>query len=119
MAHPLVIFVFAFSVLCICAAAAEMQSAAVDGRSPSPSPSPSVLGVGLPPSLETVDKTGVFAQAPAFRGTRRVQRHHSSGSAGGDVILGGFVSALVVAVLCYIRVTRRYGELHEEATDQH
>ncbi|KAH7858239.1 hypothetical protein Vadar_021630 [Vaccinium darrowii] len=42
-------------------------------------------------------------------GNRRVTRHHSSdkSAAGGDVILGGFATALIAAIFCYIRVTRR------------
>ncbi|KAK4754406.1 hypothetical protein SAY87_002510 [Trapa incisa] len=51
------------------------------------------------------------AEAPTMVETRRVQRHHSlSGSAGGDVILGGFVTAFVAAILWYIRVTRKTSE---------
>ncbi|KAF5943695.1 hypothetical protein HYC85_017772 [Camellia sinensis] len=42
-------------------------------------------------------------------GTRRITRHHSSDKsmAGGDVIVGGFATALVAAIYCYIRVTIR------------
>ena len=36
----------------------------------------------------------------------RVSRHRPN-MAGGDVILGGFAFALVTAIVCYIRVTRR------------
>ncbi|KAF7150224.1 hypothetical protein RHSIM_Rhsim02G0116500 [Rhododendron simsii] len=45
--------------------------------------------------------------APA--GNRLLTRRHSSdkSAAGGDVILGGFATALVAAIFCYIRVTRR------------
>ncbi|KAL3742029.1 hypothetical protein ACJRO7_017504 [Eucalyptus globulus] len=67
---------------------------------PALSPAPSEGGIG----------SSVMAEAPVMIGTRRVQSHHSSGAAGGDVILGGFVMALVVVVLCYIRVTRKSKE---------
>lgn len=37
-----------------------------------------------------------------------IKRHHSvdKSVAGGDVILGGFAIAFIVAIVCYIRVTR-------------
>ena len=40
---------------------------------------------------------------------RRVTRHHSSDKSftGGDLILGGFATALVAAIFSYIRITRR------------
>ena len=40
---------------------------------------------------------------------RRVTRHRSEDKsfAGGDLILGGFATALVAAIVSYIRVTRR------------
>ncbi|KAB5560503.1 hypothetical protein DKX38_005460 [Salix brachista] len=44
---------------------------------------------------------------PASPGIRRIARHHSDKSeAGGDVVLGGFLVAIIAVVLCYIRVTR-------------
>lgn len=56
----------------------------------------------------------VPSPAPSSGGTgnRFVIRHHSSdkSAAGGDVILGGFATALIAAILCYIRVTRRNQE---------
>ncbi|KAI6703929.1 hypothetical protein NL676_013065 [Syzygium grande] len=67
---------------------------------PALSPAPSEGGI----------RSSMMAEAPVMRATRRVQRHHSSWAAGGDVILGGFVMALVVVVLCYIRVTRKSKE---------
>ncbi|KAK3433303.1 hypothetical protein EUGRSUZ_D00879 [Eucalyptus grandis] len=67
---------------------------------PALSPAPSEGGIG----------SSVMTEAPVMRATRRVQRHHSSTAAGGDVILGGFVMALVIVVLCYIRVTRKRKE---------
>lgn len=66
---------------------------------PALSPAPSEGGIG----------SSVMAEAQVMRATRRVQRHHSPGAAGGDVILGGFVMALVV-VLCYLRITRKSKE---------
>ncbi|KAJ6738025.1 hypothetical protein OIU74_003062 [Salix koriyanagi] len=59
---------------------------------PAPSPAPSEGGVVI----------------PASPGIRRIARHHSdkSEAAGGDVILGGFLVAIIAVVLCYIRVTR-------------
>lgn len=53
---------------------------------------------------------GIIGGSP---GIRRIARHHSDKSvAGGDVILGGFLTALVAGVLCYIRVTRRNRQNH-------
>ncbi|KAM3285323.1 hypothetical protein P3S67_024122 [Capsicum chacoense] len=42
-----------------------------------------------------------------------VRTHHSFNKSvvGGDVILGGFATALIASIFCYIRVTRR-GNLH-------
>ncbi|KAF7121444.1 hypothetical protein RHSIM_Rhsim13G0163300 [Rhododendron simsii] len=62
---------------------------------PVPSPAPSYRG----------NDSGIGNIA----GNRRVTRHHSSdnSAAGGDVILGGFATALVGAILSYIRITRR------------
>ncbi|KAG5246834.1 transcription factor DYSFUNCTIONAL TAPETUM [Salix suchowensis] len=59
---------------------------------PAPSPAPSEGGVVI----------------PASPGIRRIARHRSdkSEAAGGDVILGGFLVAIIAVVLCYIRVTR-------------
>ncbi|PHU26556.1 hypothetical protein BC332_04888 [Capsicum chinense] len=45
-------------------------------------------------------------QAPAVT---HVRTHHSFNKSvvGGDVILGGFATALIASIFCYIRVTRR------------
>ncbi|KAA8515438.1 hypothetical protein F0562_018951 [Nyssa sinensis] len=45
---------------------------------------------------------------------RRIAKHHSSdnSAAGGDVILGGFATALVAVIYCYIRVTRKNQDAH-------
>ncbi|KAI3456380.1 hypothetical protein Pfo_013043 [Paulownia fortunei] len=42
-------------------------------------------------------------------GITHIWKHHSADNsvAGGDVILGGFATALVAAIVCYIRITRR------------
>ncbi|KAG8365421.1 hypothetical protein BUALT_Bualt18G0103200 [Buddleja alternifolia] len=46
-------------------------------------------------------------------GLTQIWKHHSiSGDnhksiAGGDVILGGFATALIATIFCYIRITRR------------
>ena len=52
-----------------------------------------------PPDVE------IKAEGPVIRA---IGKHYSSdkSAAGGDVILGGFVMALAVAVVCYLRVTR-------------
>ncbi|KAL6992690.1 hypothetical protein U1Q18_010803 [Sarracenia purpurea var. burkii] len=67
-----------------------------------PSPAPSSGG----------DNSGIRN----YPGNRRVTRHHISDKsrAGGEVILGGFASALFAAVFCYIRVTRK-SKLHTNA----
>ncbi|KAK3035124.1 hypothetical protein RJ639_032626 [Escallonia herrerae] len=61
---------------------------------PAPSPVPFEAGdkseVGEPPEI------------------REIKRHHSHAVAGGDVILGGLATAMVAAVFCYIRVTRKH-----------
>ncbi|XVF27771.1 hypothetical protein REPUB_Repub14bG0137500 [Reevesia pubescens] len=56
-----------------------------------------------PPVVEMI------AEAPVIRA---IGKHYSSdkSAAGGDVILGGFLMAMVVAVACYLRVTRRNKE---------
>ncbi|KAI7999256.1 hypothetical protein LOK49_LG09G01736 [Camellia lanceoleosa] len=86
-----------------------------NARVPSPAPS---SGGG---SLGTSDVRNVTVPSPApssggeslgtgdVSGNRRVMGHHSSdkSEAGGEVIIGGFATALVAAIFCYIRVTRR------------
>ena len=49
----------------------------------------------------------IIAEGPVIR---VIGKHYSSdrSAAGGDVILGGFVMAVVVAVVCYLRVTRSH-----------
>ena len=50
------------------------------------------------------------AEAPEIR---RLGKHHSDKSvAGGGVIIGGLVTAIFAAVFCYIRVTRKRGDVH-------
>ncbi|KAF8031421.1 hypothetical protein BT93_D0584 [Corymbia citriodora subsp. variegata] len=75
---------------------------------------PTERGLYLPALTPAPSEGGIrskaMAEAPVMRATRRVQRHHSSGAAAGDLILGGFVMALIVVVLCYIRVTRKRKE---------
>ncbi|KAH7836385.1 hypothetical protein Vadar_000614 [Vaccinium darrowii] len=62
---------------------------------PAPSPAPS----------SGVNNSGIRN----VEGNRRVTKHHSldSSAAGGDVILGGFATALIGAIVSYIRITRR------------
>ncbi|GAA0158397.1 hypothetical protein LIER_38637 [Lithospermum erythrorhizon] len=64
-----------------------------------------------PPYLRTYSSIAP-CQAPlgeAPLGMRHVFRKHPThkSSAGGDVILRGFASALVAAIYCYIRITRK------------
>jgi hypothetical protein len=67
----------------------------------------SVLGLPQPPAPSPAPSEGGVV-IPASPWIRRIARHHSDKSeAGGDVILGGFLVAIVAVVLCYIRVTRR------------
>lgn len=42
-------------------------------------------------------------------GIKNIWEHHSAGNSfsGGDIILGGFAAALVAALVCYLRITRR------------
>ena len=49
-----------------------------------------------------------------FPGIKRMPWHHKSDKSKdvADVILGGYVMACVVAVLLYIRVTRRTSDAH-------
>ncbi|KVH89597.1 hypothetical protein Ccrd_008404 [Cynara cardunculus var. scolymus] len=51
-----------------------------------------------------------------FPGIKRIPLHHKSNKsiAGADLILGGYVMACVVAVLLYIRVTRRTSDTHSQ-----
>ncbi|XVE87876.1 hypothetical protein DITRI_Ditri19aG0023700 [Diplodiscus trichospermus] len=59
----------------------------------------------VPPDIEMI------AEGPAIRA---IGKHYSTekAAAGGDVILGGFLMVLVVAVVCYLRVTRRNPKAH-------
>ncbi|GAB4826798.1 hypothetical protein Ancab_033679 [Ancistrocladus abbreviatus] len=66
------------------------------GLSESPAPAPAPFG-GWPDSDE-----------PGMVQIQRVGKHHWGRSmAGGDVILGGFATAMVASIFCYIRITRR------------
>ncbi|KAF9683463.1 hypothetical protein SADUNF_Sadunf04G0016200 [Salix dunnii] len=66
----------------------------------------SMLGLSQPPAPSSApSERGMVI--PASPGIRRIARHHSDNfEAGGDVILGGFLVAIIAVVLCYIRVTR-------------
>jgi len=59
-----------------------------------------------PPVLSVFD-----SQVP---GIKRIPLHHKSNRsiAGADLIIGGYVMACVIAVLLYIRVTRRTSDTH-------
>ncbi|MED6119718.1 hypothetical protein PIB30_014325 [Stylosanthes scabra] len=48
---------------------------------------------------------------------RKLGRHRSwsdKSMAGGGVIIGGLVTAIFAAIFCYIRVTRRKGNTHDD-----
>ncbi|CAN4083888.1 unnamed protein product [Withania somnifera] len=64
-----------------------------------PSPEPSEKGM----------ERGRGDQAPAVT---HIRTHHSfnKSMAGGDLILGGFTTALIASIFCYIRVTRNRNE---------
>ncbi|EOY28514.1 Basic helix-loop-helix DNA-binding superfamily protein, putative [Theobroma cacao] len=53
----------------------------------------------------------MIAEGPVIRA---IGKHSSldKSAAGGDVILGGFVMAVVVAVVCYLRITRKSQEAY-------
>ncbi|CAN4078274.1 unnamed protein product [Withania somnifera] len=60
------------------------------------------------PSEKGTDR-GRGDQSPAVT---HIRTHHSFNKSmvGGDLILGGFATALIASVSCYIRVTRRRNE---------
>ncbi|KAA8519935.1 hypothetical protein F0562_014155 [Nyssa sinensis] len=66
--------------------------------------------IAEPPASGLIDAM-VLSPAPpeGMPEVRRIARHHSSDKsvAGGDVILGGFATAVVASIYCYIRITRR------------
>ncbi|KAG6776929.1 hypothetical protein POTOM_016720 [Populus tomentosa] len=67
----------------------------------------SMLGLPQPPAPSPAPSEGGVV-IPAGPWIRRIARHHSDKSeAGGDVILGGFLVAIVVVVLCYIRFRKK------------
>ncbi|CAI0406998.1 unnamed protein product [Linum tenue] len=71
-----------------CSVIAHLFVFGLSQSSPASSPSPSSL--------------------PRIPGIRRVVGHHRDRSfIGGDVILGGFLMAIVAGIFCYIRVTRK------------
>ncbi|GFZ06275.1 hypothetical protein Acr_18g0004450 [Actinidia rufa] len=60
------------------------------------------------PALSSGGDSSRIGNSP---GTRRVMRHHhlsDKSVVGGDVILGGFATALVAAIFYYLRVTRSH-----------
>ncbi|CAH9116479.1 unnamed protein product [Cuscuta europaea] len=56
------------------------------------------------PGSEERRDSGEEAEAPE---SLTAHHHYSKSVAGGEVIIGGLVTALFAAVYCYIRVTRR------------
>lgn len=65
--------------------------------------------VPSPAPFEGGMDTGRGDQAPAVT---HIRTHHSfnKSMAGGDLILGGFATALIASIFCYIRVTRSRNE---------
>ncbi|KAH0735568.1 hypothetical protein KY285_011275 [Solanum tuberosum] len=53
--------------------------------------------------------SGVEASAPEGTNILKKRHHHSADKsvAGGEVIIGGLVTAIFAAVYCYIRITRK------------
>ncbi|PIN22185.1 hypothetical protein CDL12_05105 [Handroanthus impetiginosus] len=64
---------------------------------------------GLAPSSGGSDRNGTL-------GLDDIWKHHGDdkSAAGGDVIVGGFAAALVAAIVCYIRITRRSKDSHSD-----
>ena len=72
----------------------------------------SIMAISKVEFIQKVSKSP--AEAPGISGDERqhqhirlVSRHTSNIPTGGNVILGGFAFALIAAIICYIRVTRR------------
>ncbi|CAK9135461.1 unnamed protein product [Ilex paraguariensis] len=92
-------------------------------------PEPQMAALGADQKMFTLVEVPVPSPAPSEGGvstginetsyTRLVTRHHSSDKsmAGGDVILGGFATAVVASIVCYIRVTRRNQHVNAETLD--
>ncbi|KAK4727412.1 hypothetical protein R3W88_032329 [Solanum pinnatisectum] len=53
--------------------------------------------------------SGAEASAPEDTNNLKIRHHHSADKsvAGGEVIIGGLVTAIFAAVYCYIRITRK------------
>ncbi|KAK6774257.1 hypothetical protein RDI58_029496 [Solanum bulbocastanum] len=53
--------------------------------------------------------SGAEALAPEDTNILKIRHHHSADKsvAGGEVIIGGLVTAIFAAVYCYIRITRK------------
>ncbi|WMV59754.1 hypothetical protein MTR67_053139 [Solanum verrucosum] len=53
--------------------------------------------------------SGAEASAPEVTNILKIRHHHSADKsvAGGEVIIGGLVTAIFAAVYCYIRITRK------------
>ncbi|XP_031473098.1 uncharacterized protein LOC116245724 [Nymphaea colorata] len=98
-----------WQLICLVIAATCVVSTASDAPGVQTDQSaPSTEGAATPPiGDEIVRHIAVMAEAPAA--ARRLGHHHesSSSAAGGGVILGGLGTAMIIAVVCYVRVTRR------------
>ncbi|KAK4421302.1 hypothetical protein Salat_2080700 [Sesamum alatum] len=85
----------------------EAVSQKIDPISPTGTPSAHAGEFG---SIPSPAPSWGGADANGGPGLMRIWSHHHSADksvAGGDVILGGFATALVAAIVCYIRITMR------------
>ncbi|CAI0468029.1 unnamed protein product [Linum tenue] len=68
-----------------------------------------VIGLAHPSSPASSPSPSLLPRVPVIR---RVAGHHRDRSfVGGDVILGGFLMAIVAVIFCYIRATRKKNQM--------
>lgn len=87
----------------VCAVSMASDASALEEQQLTPSRR---LAAASPAGSEVVRHMSVKAAAPA---ARRLGHHNESSKsvAAGGIILGGLGTAMIVAVVCYVRVTRR------------
>ncbi|CAL1393915.1 unnamed protein product [Linum trigynum] len=92
-------------LLLVLTSIAAAQSAPSPGPSKETSEAPKPKYSDLPAAEPTVVEAGEAAVAGEGEGQRK--KHTDKSVAGGGVIIGGLLTAVCMAVFCYIRVTRK------------
>ncbi|KAJ4703305.1 Basic helix-loop-helix DNA-binding superfamily protein [Melia azedarach] len=66
-----------------------------------------ISSVQVPVASPAPSEVSAVSETPRIRQTGKHHHFADNSVAGGDVILGGFITVFIVAVVWYIRVTRK------------